>query len=114
MSSSPSAAMIAAQIRRSRKSRGWSQDRLAEESGVAPGTVQRVERGEKVRPGNLYAIRMALGLPDGDAATPPPDDPREARVQLALDLTEKWLRALPENEVEPAIEELTRWVVTRM
>ena len=114
MTTSPSAAMIAAQIRRKRKTLGWSQDRLAEEAGVAPGTISRVEQGMKVRPGNLHAIRTTLGLPDGDGEQPAADDPREGRVQLALDLTEKWLRALPEGEVDAAIEDLTRWVVTRM
>ena len=114
MSTSPSAAMIAAQIRRSRKSRGWSIDRLAEESGVAAGTVSRIEQGMKVRPGNLYAVHTALGLPDGDGEQAPELDPRSARIELALDLTNKWLRALPDDQVEAAIEDLTRWVVTRM
>ena len=114
MSTSPSAAHIAAQIRRSRKSRGWSIDRLAEEAGVAPNTVSRVERGEKVRPGNLYAIRTTLGLPDGNGEQESTDDARGAAIELALDLTNKWLRALPEDEVDAAIQELTRWIVTRM
>lgn len=107
-------AMIAAQVRRKRKSLGWSQARLAQEAGVAPRTASRVEQGLDVRPGNLHAIRTTLGLPDGNGEQPPADDPREGRIELALDLTGKWLHALPEDQIESAIEDLTRWVVTRM
>jgi transcriptional regulator with XRE-family HTH domain len=108
-------AVIAAQIRRKRKAMGWSQARLAEAAGVAERTVSAAEQGKKIRPGNLHAIRTTLGLPDGDDQTVgAPDSPREQKISLALELAEKWLRALPEDQIDPAAEELTRWVVTRM
>jgi transcriptional regulator with XRE-family HTH domain len=104
--------IISARIRSARKSRQWSQKDLAAAAGVAEGTVARVERGEKVRPGNLYSIRVTLGLTE--------DEPQERTemppsVQLALDITQKWLLAQPTEEArDAAANDLTRYIVSRM
>jgi hypothetical protein len=39
--------------------------------------------------------------------------PVDDSVQLALDIVEKWLTALPDGERDKAIRELTRFVVLR-
>lgn len=44
-----------------RKSRGWTQERLAEESGVAVRRIQRLESGQDASLTTLTAI--ALGVP---------------------------------------------------
>lgn len=104
-------AAIGARIRSARKSHGWSQEELARRAGVAAGTVSRVEGGDHVRPGNLFSIRVALGIESDepeDAAELPPS------VQLALDIVKKWLLAQPNPKaVDQAAHELTAWVVQR-
>lgn len=49
-------------IRTARKTRGWTQERLAEIAGVTAKTVYRLERGENLRDGNARRIHEALGL----------------------------------------------------
>ena len=93
---------------------GWSQEELAKRAGVAPGTVSSLEQGKKLRPGNLHAIRTTLGLPDGDAEATTTDDAREAKIAFALDITEKWLRARPDDALEADAEDLARWIVGRI
>ncbi len=45
-----------------RKERGWSQDKLAERSGVPRGTIANVERAtHEPKRGNLRALAKALG-----------------------------------------------------
>lgn len=105
-------AVISARVRSARKSRGWSQARLAQAAGVAEGTVARIERGEHVRPGNLYSVRVTLGI-----AADEPEERSEMpdSVQLALDITTKWLLAQrTPQEVDEAARELTRWVIARL
>ena len=107
------AADIAAQVRRARKSQGLSQERLAQLAGVAPGTVSALEQGKRVRPGNLHAIRTALGLPDG-GEEPAPDGERVQKVALAHDMLDKWLGALPDEGIDGALNDFARWVVSRL
>ncbi|MCZ2849012.1 helix-turn-helix transcriptional regulator [Modestobacter sp. VKM Ac-2978] len=45
-----------------RRSRGWEQQQLAEESGIALNTVQRIERGEWVAAHNLFQVCSVLDL----------------------------------------------------
>jgi transcriptional regulator with XRE-family HTH domain len=80
---------------------------LAEKAGVADGTITRLETGQKVRPGNLRAVLDALDI--APTASRPSDLP--GNVQLAKDLVEKWMMALPEGERDHALQELTRWIV---
>ena len=46
-----------------RRRRGWSQEHLAEASGVSVRTVQRLERGSAAAPASLMAVAAALALP---------------------------------------------------
>jgi transcriptional regulator with XRE-family HTH domain len=53
----------AARIVALRKSRGWSQEALAEQSGVSLRTIQRVEQGDTVPRGHtVQALATALGV----------------------------------------------------
>jgi len=45
-----------------RRSRGWEQEQLAEEAGIALNTVQRIERGEWVAAHNLFQVCSVLDL----------------------------------------------------
>ena len=101
------ASSLGSQVRRARKSNEWTQAELADEAGVAPGTVNSIENARKVRPGNLRAVLDALGIP------PISDTPHtvDAGIQLALDLVQKWLEALPDADRDAAIQELTRFTV---
>ena len=101
------------QLRRERKARGWSQARLAEEAGLAPNTVSRLEAGEKVRPGSLTAALAALGI-EHLSDTPVPRQEMADSVKLVLEITEQWVRSLPADEVDQAARDLTRWIISRM
>lgn len=105
---------IANLVRRARKSREWSQDDLAREAGVAPGTVGSVELGRNVRPGNLRAVLDALGIDPAvmddtpTAATVAEDED----VQLVLDVIRKYLEGRPEGEErKAAVHALIRFTV---
>ena len=101
------ASAIGSQVRRARKGQGWTQDQLADDAGVAPGTVVRIEGGKKVRPGSLRSVLDALGIP------PISDVPKtvDGGIRLALDLVEKWLAAMPESRRQDATEALIRFTV---
>jgi len=102
--------VISARVRSARKSRGWSQAALATAAGVAEGTVARLERGEKVRPGNLYSIRVTLGIEDDE----PSQDEMSPATRTALDIVQKWLLALPPEQVDDEANALTRYVISRL
>ena len=50
-----------AQIRQLREERGWSQERLAEKSGVSARQVHRIEAGSSPQPRTLRKLAKALG-----------------------------------------------------
>jgi transcriptional regulator with XRE-family HTH domain len=50
-----------ANLKRLRKERGWSQERLAEESHLHMGHVSKIERGER-NPGVRTVYKLAQGL----------------------------------------------------
>lgn len=101
------------QLRRARKARGWSQSRLAEEAGLAPNTVSRLEAGEKVRPGSLTAALAALGI-NHLSDTPVAREEMADSVKLVMEITERWITALPSDQVDQAARDLTRWIMARM
>lgn len=101
-------AQAATLVRRARKAHGWTTQELADEAGVAGGTVNSVENAKKVRPGNLRAVLDALDLP---AITQ--GDTDSDQMELALDLVRRWIAALPDDEVDPAVRDLTRFVMSR-
>lgn len=52
-----------ARLKSERLNRGWSQDHLAEASGVSARTIQRLERGGAGAPASLMALAAAMSLP---------------------------------------------------
>lgn len=104
---------LVSQLRRSMRQRGWSQARLAEEAGLAENTVSRLMRGEKVRPGSLTAALAALGI-EHLSDTPVAREEMADSVKLVMEITERWITALPPSEVDQAARDLTRWIMARM
>lgn len=95
---------IASRVRRMRRMKDWTQNELAKDAGVAPGTVNSIENGRPVRPGNLRAVLDSLGLSL-------PTEPEDDVVQLAVDVVRQWMSALPESDRVTAIQALTRFTV---
>ena len=63
-----------------RKARGWTQERLAHESGVATRTIQRLEAGKDAGVETLSMIANALGVPVGDLFATVEDEEFQATV----------------------------------
>jgi len=55
----------------------WTQAELAEQSGVSPATLRRLEAGESTQLGNFLRVLRALGLVDELAALAAGPDPFE-------------------------------------
>lgn len=54
-------------VRAARAARGWTQEQLAQESGLATVQVSRIERGvREVRLTTLVRLLDALGVPSAD------------------------------------------------
>jgi transcriptional regulator with XRE-family HTH domain len=95
---------IASRVRRMRRAQDWTQVELAQHAGVAPGTVNSIENGRPVRPGNLRAVLDALHIPM-------PSAPEGNGTRLAMDMVQQWLTAMPETDRPEAIQALTRFTV---
>lgn len=95
---------IASRVRRARRMNEWTQVDLAEHAGVAPGTVNSIENGRPVRPGNLRAVMDALSIPL-------PSEPEDDAIQLAVDMVQRWLAAMDEADRSQAVQALTRFTV---
>ena len=50
-------------VRERRAERGWTQEQLAHEAGIAVRTVARVEAGQMPTAGTMHLMSEALGLP---------------------------------------------------
>lgn len=66
---------LAARLKSARKERGWSQEELAERSGVSQSNISKIERGTTQSPEGLVELAAALGrdplwLKTGFAAPP--------------------------------------------
>lgn len=69
----------AARITAIRKSKGFSQEMLAEQSGVSLRTIQRVEQGDTVPRGHtLQTLAAALGVTLEDFRAEPEPEPEQA------------------------------------
>jgi transcriptional regulator with XRE-family HTH domain len=54
-------------VRKARLARGWTQEDLAEATGLAPVQISRIERGKReVRLTTFVRLVRALDLPPGD------------------------------------------------
>ena len=96
---------IGLRVRALRRSKGWTQAKLAEESDKSLDAISSLERG-KYRPTleTLLAVAQALDSPvsallDGDRA----DNPKRARLLAALVAAG---RALSDADLETAVEQV--------
>lgn len=96
-SPSPRGDAFGALIRESRQRKGWTQDRLVEESGVSRATITRWEAGDARRPDpeQVRAVCAALGI-----------DPRLAAVALGYLTKEDIAPSGPRARLDPSIEEV--------
>jgi transcriptional regulator with XRE-family HTH domain len=92
-----------------RRSRMWTQGRLAEESGVSPTTVSGIEGGKTSRPhfGTLRKLAAALGVePEAlvsSGRSPETDKAGNRPVEAPLSLD--WAMSAREEEFEREVEE---------
>lgn len=88
-----------------RRSRMWTQGRLAEKSGVSPTTVSGIENGRILRPhfGTLRKVAEALGVEPEELVSgrKPDDGHEEAPTSLSLG----WAMSAREEEFEREVEE---------
>ena len=88
-----------------RRSRLWTQARLAEEAGVSPTTVSGIESGRISRPhfGTLGKLARALGVDPREllASSPAPSAAEEGPAPMSLE----WARTYAEAEFERGLEE---------
>ncbi|MDQ4105656.1 MAG: helix-turn-helix domain-containing protein [Actinomycetota bacterium] len=88
-----------------RRSRMWTQGRLAEESGVSPTTISGIENGKISRPhfGTLRKVAKALGVEPEELVSGrrPAADRGEALAPLSLG----WAMSAREEEFEREVEE---------
>lgn len=86
-----------------RRSRMWTQGRLAEEAGISPTTVSGIESGRIPRPhlGTVGKLARALGVDPGELLSPDRAEAGEGQAPLSLE----WARASSEEEFERRIEE---------
>jgi transcriptional regulator with XRE-family HTH domain len=102
---------LASQIRQERKSRGMSQEDLAEASGVSLRAVQNAELGKSTpQEGNLLAMLDVLGMrPNAEQTRQEwPQD-----VKVFLDVMGAYLSTLPEATRMSKYRELTLLIVGR-
>lgn len=82
---------------RIREERGWTQKRLAEESGVPVRTIQDIEKDLRDRPqrGTLLKLRRALDI-EGDAVRERSEWPDD--VATIIDIVGAYLMTLAPSE----------------
>lgn len=100
----PSLESIAAFVKMQRQFFGWKQDTLAALAGVSLSTVERVERGERVRDAQLQKLARALKRED-DLFTRHviPRTPEEALAALEHDWS--WIEGRVPVDVSPLRKE---------
>ncbi len=95
-----------------RRSRMWTQGRLAQEAGISPTTVSGIESGRISRPhlGTVGKLARALDVEPEELLSPDRAEPEEGPALLSLE----WAKASSEEEFERRIEEASlerlRWL----
>lgn len=86
-----------------RRSRMWTQAKLAEEAGVSPTTISGIESGKISRPhfGTLGKLARALGVDPRELLAVPAAAVEEGPAPMSLE----WARSSPEAEFERGLEE---------
>lgn len=96
-------------IKAALRERGWTQQQLADEAGVALATVNNFLRGVSVPQfEKLAAIQQALGV-EGDAGTTAESYPED--VKRFLLMMGAYLSLLPEEERLERIGQIVREIV---
>ncbi len=87
-----------------RRSRMWTQARLAAEAGISPTTVSGIESGKISRPhfGTLGKLARALGVEPGELLGGPP---AAAADESTAPMSLEWARSSPEADFERGLEE---------
>src|ERR687883_2163301 len=85
-----------------RRSRMWTQARLADEAGVSPTTVSGIESGRISRPhfGTLRKLARALGVEPEELVSPSPSSEPDVSSPLSLE----WAMSSGEEEFERELE----------
>lgn len=107
---------LAEQVQEARKQRGWSQQELANRAGVSVRSVSNFERKtNSPQAATLRAILRSLDLERdaGDAQASQTRSEWPRKVQVFLDMLGLFLAALPEEEQEEVIYDLTRQIVSK-
>ncbi len=88
-----------------RRSRMWTQARLAAEAGVSPTTVSGIESGKISRPhfGTLGKMARALGVDPRKLVAPPASAVEDGAAPMSLE----WARSSPETDFERGLEGAT-------
>ena len=95
---------IGKRLQNLRRSRMWTQRRLAEEAGVSPTTVSGIETGRLSKPhfGTVCKLARVLGVdPQVLLSGEEPLQQEEASALLSL----RWARSVEEGEFEQGLEE---------
>lgn len=93
-------ASIASRLKEAREEKGWTQGKLAEEAGLAQGTVGNIESGARQSLGSLPRLADALGvrnnwLRDGELPKHPEPAPIPSDIKLIAEEFER--REVPEH-----------------
>lgn len=96
----PAQRWAAAAVRRRRLELGWTQEQLAERSGVSAATVRKIEAGAQSRYRALTCTRLCSALgwaPDAleGVSTPPPTEASDRPRAGALDAVDATIGSLP-------------------
>lgn len=88
-----------------RRSRMWTQGRLAEKSGVSPTTISGIENGKISRPhfGTLRKVAEALGVEPEELVSG--RQPTGGRSEAPSPLSLGWAMSAREEEFEREVEE---------
>lgn len=82
-------AELAALIKMFREAKRWSQEQLADVSGLSPRTIQRIERGAPSDLDSRRALARAFGFDDIDALNKPVDIPSPEEIAAAQEEFER-------------------------
>ena len=97
---------ISVMLIRVRRSRMWTQGRLAEEAGVSPTTVSGIESGRIQRPhfGTIRKLTEALGV-SPEQLTSPVEVAAEGQRRTSPPLSLGWSKTVGEEEFEREVED---------
>lgn len=96
---------LAAKVRGARKARGWSQERLAKEAGVAANTVLHIEKAKRdPHPGTLRKVLDTLGFPPAARVLDLEGVPENVSIFLSVALQR--LSVMPEDECQRVLNDV--------